>query len=222
MPFSGFPSRVRFVPVPGPMFGPVLEEIDDLAELKCTLRVIWLLHHKRGYPKFVTFKELRADRTLARALAFDGSSHGAQLEGSLARAVERGTLRTASIGQDGGQQRIFVLNTEPYRKALETMLRGDVDPGPLPNLEPWEGAVERPNIFGLYEDNIGMMTPMIADELREAEQLYTGTWIEEAFREAVGHNKRSWRYITRILERWEREGKSDGESRRYPKKAGYY
>ena len=66
--FEGFPRRVRFVPVPSPVFGPLLEQIGDLAELKCMLRVIWLLHEKKGYPKYVTLKELLADRTLVTAL----------------------------------------------------------------------------------------------------------------------------------------------------------
>jgi DnaD/phage-associated family protein len=63
---------------------------------------------------------------------------------------------------------------------------------------------------------------MIADELKEAEELYPSTWIEEAFREAVSQNKRTWRYIARILERWEREGRTDGEPGRHLKKTGYY
>jgi DNA replication protein len=74
------------------------------------------------------------------------------------------------------------------------------------------------NIFVLYEQNIGMITPMIAEELQEAEKLYPPGWIEEAFREAVTLNKRSWRYIARILERWASEGKDSGEYKRDIKK----
>jgi DNA replication protein len=74
------------------------------------------------------------------------------------------------------------------------------------------------NIFILYEQNIGMITPMIAEELQEAEKLYPPGWIEEAFREAVTLNKRSWRYIARILERWASEGKDSGEYKRDIKK----
>ena len=76
------------------------------------------------------------------------------------------------------------------------------------------------NIFALYEQNIGMITPMIAEELKEAEKLYPPQWIEEAFREAVTLNKRSWKYIARILERWASEGKDSGEYRGNAKKAG--
>ena len=76
------------------------------------------------------------------------------------------------------------------------------------------------NIFVLYEQNIGMITPMIAEELQEAEKLYPPGWIEEAFKEAVTLNKRSWRYIARILERWASEGKNSGEYKRDVKKDG--
>ena len=76
------------------------------------------------------------------------------------------------------------------------------------------------NIFALYEQNIGIITPMIAEELKEADKLYPPQWIEEAFKEAVTLNKRSWRYIARILERWASEGKDSGEYRRDIKKDG--
>ncbi len=76
------------------------------------------------------------------------------------------------------------------------------------------------SIFALYEQNIGIITPMIAEELKEADKIYPPQWIEEAFKEAVALNKRSWRYIARILERWANEGKDSGEYRRDIKKNG--
>jgi len=62
--------------------------------------------------------------------------------------------------------------------------------------------VERPNIFVLYEQNIGLLTPLIADQLKDAADQYPQEWIEAAFREAVQHNKRNWSYISAILRRW--------------------
>ena len=76
------------------------------------------------------------------------------------------------------------------------------------------------NIFALYEQNIGLIQALIAEELKEAEKLYPPQWIEEAFKEAVTLNKRSWKYIARILERWASEGKDSGEHRRDIKKDG--
>jgi|SRR5579863_4687905 len=67
--------------------------------------------------------------------------------------------------------------------------------------------VERPNIFVLYEQNIGLLSPLIADELRDAADQYPTEWVEAAFREAVQHNKRKWSYIRAILRHWETEGR---------------
>ena len=74
---------------------------------------------------------------------------------------------------------------------------------------------ERPNVYTLYEQNIGLLTPILAERLQDAESRYPMQWIEDAFSEAVTNNKRSWRYIERILERWEAEGKDSGKDRRY-------
>ena len=42
---------------------------------------------------------------------------------------------------------------------------------------------ERPNIFKLYEENIGPLTPLIADALKDAEETYPPEWVAEAHRD---------------------------------------
>ncbi|MDQ5826862.1 MAG: DnaD domain protein [Chloroflexota bacterium] len=74
-------------------------------------------------------------------------------------------------------------------------------------------VVERPTIFALYEQNIGLLTPLLAEKLQDAEGRYPLEWIEAAFEEAVSNNKRNWRYIERILERWAVEGMNSGKDR---------
>lgn len=216
--FAGFPRGMRFVPVPGPIFGSLLEQFDDLAELKCVLRVIWMLHRKKG-ARFVTLSEVLADRTLAAALSPDGAPSPDAVRAALARAVRRGVLATAA--GDAGQ-RLFALNGEQDRAAL-ARLAGAGAPSPRSD-DPmeWEAATQRPNIFAIYEDNVGMITPMIAEELERAEADYPAEWIEDAVREAVSLNRRSWRYIARILERWKHEGRDDGEPGRRTAKTSRY
>lgn len=68
--------------------------------------------------------------------------------------------------------------------------------------------IERPNIFVLYEQNIGLLTPMIASQLEDAADQYSMDWIESAFSEAVQLNKRNWKYISAILRRWKTEGRN--------------
>jgi DNA replication protein len=67
--------------------------------------------------------------------------------------------------------------------------------------------VERPNIFTLYEQNIGLLSPIIADQLKDAADQYPPEWIEDAFRGAVEQNKRKWSYVRAILRNWEIEGR---------------
>jgi DNA replication protein len=67
--------------------------------------------------------------------------------------------------------------------------------------------MERPNVFTLYEQNIGLLSPMIADQLKDAADQYPPEWIEDAFRRAVEQNKRTWSYVRAILRRWETEGR---------------
>ena len=74
------------------------------------------------------------------------------------------------------------------------------------------------SIFKIYEENIGLVTPLVAESLAEAEKRYSSQWIVEAFKLATTRNKRSWAYISRILERWFIEGKTYGDSRKYSKK----
>jgi len=220
--YKGFPRKVRYVPVPAPLLESLLEEIDDLAELKCTLRVIAMLHVKKGHPRFVTLGELQADRTLTRSLGQDGDSASQSIEQGMAKAVRRGTIAVASVEESGARQQLFTINTEVNRTTLEKIAEGATQVSPLPVSEPWVEPEDTPNIFALYEQNVGMLSPMIADELREAEELYPVEWISEAISEAVGLNKRSWRYISRILERWEHEGRGHGKPGRYSKKAVRY
>ena len=205
--FDGFPQRMRFTPIPNLFFTAVLPQIEDLAEAKTTLHLFWTLYQKKGYPRFATYGELATD-----ALLMSGLGEG-ELRRSLEGAVARGTLLHLALERDGGIEDLYFLNTETDRRAVARIVSGELQIGTLAREEP-TGERERPNIFTLYEENIGMLTPMIAEELKEAEGHYPASWIEDAFREAVSLNKRSWRYICRILERWSEQGKDDGEPRR--------
>jgi len=210
------------VPVPAPLLGSLLAQIDDMAELKCTLRAVALLSQKRGYPRFVTLQELQSDESLLHAIPAEGDTQPAsQIEKALGNAVRRGTLAFAVINSDGKRQPIFGLNSEFDRTALEKAA-SQPPPWSGTHQEPPDPSVERPNVFELYEQNIGMMSPMIADALLEAEELYPQEWIEDAISEAVQQNVRSWRYISRILERWEHEGRGPRGAGGAPRMAGRY
>ena len=197
--------------MPAPLVGSLLERIDDLAELKCTLRAVALLSRKRGYPRFVSLREMQADASLARSIPSDGeNSSAALIEKALGGAVRRGALAFAVVGSGADRQPIFGLNSEADRAGL-AKLAAEPPPWSDTDAEPPEPQAERPNVFEMYEQNIGLLNPMIADALREAEEIYPEEWIEDAIREAVAQNIRNWRYVSRILERWENEGRGRRE-----------
>lgn len=68
-------------------------------------------------------------------------------------------------------------------------------------------AEARPNEFSIFENNIGILTPLIADAIKDALQHYPAQWVADAIREAALKNGRSWAYISSILKRWEKEGR---------------
>ena len=215
--FSGFPAGgLKTVPLPALFFSELLPLIDDLAELKVLLHIFWLLSPHKRSRKALSWDELSNDATLRRSLALLGEDTCALLRQALERAVARGTLLRLRVKQDDDTvEEWFFPNTEGGRDLLNRVRRGEADLGGAPLCEEPDMATERSNIFVLYEQNIGLLQPLIVEELQEAELLYPMDWIEDAFKIAVESNVRNWRYIRAILERWKTEGRQDEESRRH-------
>lgn len=215
--FQGFPPRMSYTPLPSLFFTLLLPAIKDPAELKVTLHLFWVFSTRRTYPRFVTAGEMLRDSTLLESLRTTGEKPEPALRRGLTLARERGTFLHLALEVRTGIQELYFLNTERDRRVVEEIQCGKLDLGQLGVAVEELGTEPVPNIFALYEDNIGMVTPMVAEELKEAEKTYSPIWIEEAFREAVDLNRRNWRYIARILERWAREGR-DGKDRGDTKK----
>lgn len=215
--FAGFPSgRNALVPVPEVFFTTVLPEIEDPNELKVTTYLFATLYQKKGQPRCVSDRELQADPILRRALRRRGDPRPVEekLRQGLDLAVRRGTLLRVRVRIDGEIVAWYFFNTERNRRAVERLLQGDLAPTRLLELEgsaatgiPPSIEIERPTIYTLYEQNIGLLVPLVAEQLTDAAEQYPAEWIESAFREAIEQNKRSWSYIRAILRRWETEGK---------------
>ncbi|MGI5836634.1 MAG: DnaD domain-containing protein [Chloroflexota bacterium] len=222
--FAGFPDRMQYTPVPNLFFSSVLAEIDDLAELKVTLHLFRALYEKRGFPRMVRLSDLSADRVLLLALRSpEGKPPEQRLIAALDRACARGTFLGVALQGDESGDRCYFLNNALNRDLLKQVERGErrLAEGTVTRVE-WATLPEqRPTIYDLYEQNIGMITPLIAEELQQAEEAYPPEWIEDAFREAVSYNKRNWRYVRRILENWATKGRGeDGKGRRHSKGSG--
>ena len=206
--FLGFsPGGSRTTPLPSQFFSDLLPAIDHLGELKITLYAFWFLGQQEGERRFLRLSEMKQDEILQSAIAGGAAQPGPMLEESLERAVSRGTLLHVPCLSPDQSEHFYFLNTAKGRAAADSLERGEWSPDPgagLPRL-----AMERPNVFRRYEEDIGPLTPHMAEVLRDAEKEYPPGWIEEAIGLAVERNVRSWRYVSAILERWKAEGKRE-------------
>jgi DNA replication protein len=214
--FIGFPDKkMKPVIVPDLFFTDLLPQIDNLAELKLTVYIFWLLNEQAGELRYLRGDDLRGDDILLRSLNLESDlrTPGATLEDALERAVARHTLLRMEVetgkGDDAISEDWYFLNTAKGRQAVALIRQGRLTE--LQKIIPDEArlTVERPNVFLLYEQNIGLMTELIAEQLRDLERNYPPDWINEAFEIAVSNNKRALRYIQAILKRWETEGKDE-------------
>lgn len=231
--FTGFPSgKNPYVPLPETFFSTVLPQMDNLGELKVVLYLFWWLYQKEGSPRCASDRELLADPLLRRTLRRQGDPRPIEerLRAALEQAQANGILLRVRVRVDDEIVSWYFFNTDRSRRAVTRLQRGEISPetlldveGPVaqpPGADSGGGAlsmggmihtlaleIDRPNIFTLYEQNVGLLLPLVAEELREAGERYPQEWIEEAFRLAAQQNKRKWSYIRAILRRWETEGK---------------
>ncbi|HYF62553.1 MAG TPA: DnaD domain protein [Herpetosiphonaceae bacterium] len=205
--FDGF-STENLVPLPAEFFTAVLPCISSAAELKVTLHLFWAVSRQRGRAKRVDWETLLADESLIQGLrAISALRPAAELlEEGLARAVERRTILHVVSAEAGRAVNWYLVNTAANRAWAERHNGARLEPAP-------DQAPPAPGIFALYEQNIGLLTPMLVEELREADRKYPAAWLEDAVRAAVEANIRNWRYIRRILERWEADGKESAPHR---------
>ncbi len=206
--FKGFEAgSQRAVRIPEQFFNELLPEIDNLDELKLALAVIYLSLEKGEESAYFTLADLENDGLIR--LMQVRSANQEPLGDTLGRLLRRGLVIEVS-GPDEPELR-FALNSPRGRKLRQqgavasSVEEGRGGSGTAPTY--------RQSIFSLYEAAIGTVSPLIADDLRQAEKLYPGDWVEEAFKLAVRYNKRSWRYVQTILERWARDGRSEQTGR---------
>ena len=219
--FSGFPAKTQFTSIPNVFFSSLLPQISDIAELKVTLHIFWVIYGKRGYPRFITQRELLSNKSLMSSLREGKKPPDGVLGDALEMAVNRGTILHIVLDRGGVPEDVYFLNTESDRQVVAKIRNGELALAGLKaggQAYPEVETEPPPDIFTLYEENIGMLTPMVAEELKEAEKLYPQDWIRDAIKEAAKQSIHKWSCISAILERWATEGKKDGTYRRDTKK----
>ncbi|HET6596436.1 MAG TPA: DnaD domain protein [Anaerolineales bacterium] len=196
-PFKGFTDSESFTQLPDTFFHQLLNQIDNAEELKVTLYFLWRVEHMDG-----PFHALREEDFDTKALGLSTD----EMRSGLEKAVQRGSILKAEKGAEA----YFFLNSPRGRAVVQAIESGTWNPESTGTTV----LFERPNIFRLYEENIGPLTPLIADALKDAEETYSPEWVAETIDLAVRNNKRSWRYCEAILKRWKEEGRGEKQDRR--------
>jgi DNA replication protein len=210
--FDGFPARIKkFTPIPNLVFSSLLPQITDITELKVLFYIFELIYPKKGSLRFVSLNELLSQlRTVNDPKEADQESLYKAMEG----LVKKHAILHVVLKNGENQDDLYFINDEANQLAVEKIKNREIIvPGLKSEVVVPEETGDSSDIFTLYEQNIGMLTPLLADELKEAKKQYSEIWIKNAIKEAVAQNKRSWRYISRILEHWSIEGKDDGTYR---------
>ena len=187
--FKGFTDSETFTSLPDKFFHELMKEIDDAAELKVTLYFLWRVEHMDN-----PFRALSKMDFDVKELGLSAD----EIKQGLEKAVKRGSL--LKVQKDAAV--FFLLNSPRGRAGVQAIESGKWNPSSGTSTPP----MERPNVFRLYEENIGPLTPLIADALKDAEESYSDEWIADVIEIAVKNNKRNWKYCEAILKRWKDEG----------------
>ncbi len=219
---NGFKFNNRnYIPIPVELTSSLLRDIDSYEEFKCTLRIfslIFSLHPKRLW---ISFEELVADPVLIESIPVENIKEKTEvIIKAIYAAEKRQTIIIREKVKNQIQNSVILINDKVSNELLKRKDIGTLGKGlDLEQIDFQSGQKPQSNIYKLYEDNIGQLTPLLAEELKLAEKNYPSSWIEEAIIEAVKNNIRNWKYISSILNRWQIEGRTNGESERYSKKS---
>ena len=199
---QGFPLSDDYAStrVPNAVLGRVLAGVEDAGVLKLILRTVWLLERQSGYPRLISVDQLKADRVLSVIFSDEGA-----FEGVLEQAVRCGVL--AKITIDGFER--LMLNTESTRRvSMEAQAAVTGEDG-IGDDGGWDAPAVRSvgaSAFRAYEENIGVLSPMIRESILSSLEDFTDEEITEAIRIAVENESRSWSFVSGVLRRWAREG----------------
>jgi len=213
---AGFPGfsdfQQRLVPLPQEFFDRLLPGMHNLLELKLVLHVCSLLASQRGPRRSLSLRELLANDLLLKSLKQEGNPRAPvdNLRDAIERALARGVLLSVTMRGDGESDVWLFLNSPTGRAAIAGLQREQAERTQAGMVPATVVTVDRPNLFLLYEQNIGLLTPIVAELIRDAVAEYPEEWIRDAMGVSAAANRRNWRFVERVLERWAREGKDDG------------
>jgi len=206
---TGFQSP-NYTQVPNDLFDEIMRDMEG-AELKVILAIVRLTvgYHREevkcSIPKLAAITGLSRNGTKAAAKAAQERGLIERLNPNAQGSAEWGLILTRSVSDPSGGQSV-----PPPRSVSDPQVR--LKESTKDNkINTTTDAAK--NVYQLYEENIGALTPLIADKLRDAESIYPPSWFADAISISVDANVRRWDYIEAILNRWRVRGKDDGQQK---------
>ena len=204
--FQGFPpGKLESVKIPEQFFTEGLRLFDNIDEIKLILFFFWALNTQESAVRYLQEEEILESELLRADLGPEDFEK--RVKNSLSQVVQNGFLLRGHPKRNKNIT-LYLLNTARSRAALEALINGSWQPSETDHLPPGNSFTSKKTLFETYEENIGPLTPLIAEDIKEAEEEYSTQWVEEAIHLAVQGNIRKWRYIEGILRSWKKEGKN--------------
>lgn len=218
--FVGFPAGgLEEVRIPARLLTDLLGRIDSLAETRLTLYCYQQIGRRSEQDAWVRARDLRSDPVLLEMMSGLSELHSSQkvLDDALEKALVRNSLLGLELSGAGSEptDKALFLNTEDGRQLRAAMqaagsaVRGDGGVLAIAQLSESEP-------FRIYHQNFGLLTPVLADQLRGLIEDFPLPWVCEAMEIAIGRNVKALAYVKAILNRWEREARESGETYRFP------
>ena len=161
MSSTNIPKEIRYTPTPNLVFGKLLDEIKELNDLKFILRIIWMINQAKRVPKYITLEEIISDRIINAIIPKPNTEPDTFCKSILNKPQLLNLFLYHEININQSNTAVVALNTARNKTMLNKIKGLDkFDSVFQPNGDVSE---ESPNIFKLYEDNIGTLNPIITD-----------------------------------------------------------
>ena len=106
------------------------------------------------------------------------------------------------------------VNTEQSKRDDDNEIRNRATP-PSSSSSSAPPSADYQRIRATYEQNFGLLTPILSDRIKQAMTTYPAEWLLVAMERAVSAEKRRWDYVEGILRNWQVEG-FQGKDRQRP------
>ena len=75
--------------------------------------------------------------------------------------------------------------------------------------DPEKPEITPGDICSLYENEIGLLTPLMRKNIEESLDTFPADWVADAIKTASESNVKKWSYVAKVLNNWAESGKGE-------------